>query len=91
MRITRIRALFALCGAVVAVALILVVGTFWFGWYETARVRAVLDSLPVPPDAQFLSDYPHGIELDESFLTPYAARRLGHPEDLPPRRRRYQG
>lgn len=70
MRITRIRALFALCGAVVVVALILVVGTFWFGWYETSRVRAVLDSLPVPLDAQYLSDYPHGIELDESFLTP---------------------
>ena len=62
--------LLALIAAAVLAALVVVVGVYWFGWYETARNRELLASLPVYPGAEAVKDHPHPTESDEIFLTP---------------------
>ena len=66
----RKRVLLALTAAAALAALVVVVGIFWFGWYETARNRELLDSLPVFPGANTTQDYPHPSESDENPLSP---------------------
>ena len=53
-----------------AAALVVVVGVFWFGWYETRQNRELMDALPVYPGAEVIEEHPHSIETDENFLTP---------------------
>ena len=66
----RKRVLLALIAAAVLAGLVVVVGVFWFGWYETARNRELLDSLPVFPGADATQDHPHPYESDENPLSP---------------------
>ena len=66
----RKRVLLALTAAAALAALVVVVGVFWFGWYETARNRDLLDSLPVFPGANTTQDYPHPSQSDENLLSP---------------------
>ena len=61
--------LLALTAAALA-ALVVVVGVFWFGWYETRQNRELLDSLPVFPGANTTQSYPHPYESDENPLSP---------------------
>ena len=62
--------LLALTAAAVLAALVVVVGVFWFGWYETVQNRELLDSLPVFPKADATQDHPHPSESDENPLSP---------------------
>ena len=62
--------LLALTAAAALAALVVVVGVFWFGWYETVQNRELLDSLPVFPGANTTQDYPHSSESDENPLSP---------------------
>ena len=56
---------------VVALALLVImVGVFWFGWYETRQNRELLAALPVYPGAEAVQDHPHFVESDENPLTP---------------------
>ena len=66
----RKRVLLALTAAAVLAALVVVVGVFWFGWYETGRNRELLDSLPVFPGADATQDHPHPSESNENPVSP---------------------
>ena len=52
------------------VALTLTVGWFWFGWGYVAKNRQLMDSLPVPPDANRIGIGSHSYADDESPLAP---------------------
>ena len=54
-RFTRKLTLSILAAIVVMTAIMSLVGTFWFGWWEIAQNRRVLNSLPVLPNAQLIN------------------------------------
>ena len=62
--------LLALTTAAALAALVVVVGVFWFGWYESRQNRELLDSLPVFPGAEAVQDFPHARESDENPVSP---------------------
>ncbi len=62
--------LLALTAAAALAALVVAVGVFWFGWYETRQNRDLLDSLPVFPGAEAVQDFPHASESDENPVSP---------------------
>ncbi len=62
--------LLALTAAAALAALVVAVGVFWFGWYETRQNRELLDSLPVFPGAEAVQDFPHAYESDENPVSP---------------------
>ena len=66
----RKRLLLALIAAAVLAALVVVVGVFWFGWYETRQNRELLAALPVYPGAEVVQDFPHSSESGEDLLSP---------------------
>ena len=51
-------------------ALVLIVGWVWFGWGYVAKNRLLMDSLPVPPDAQRIDIGSNPYGGDESRVTP---------------------
>ena len=62
--------LLALTAATTIAALVVVVGVFWFGWYETRQNRELLGTLPVYPGAEAFQDFPHPSESDENPISP---------------------
>ena len=66
----RKRVLLALAAATAIVALVVVVGVFWFGWHETRQNRELLGTLPVYPGAEPVQDFPHPSESDENPISP---------------------
>ncbi len=66
----RKRVLLALTAAAAIAALVVAVGVFWFGWYETRQNRELLGTLPVYPGAEPVQDFPHPSESDENPISP---------------------
>ena len=54
-RFTRKLTLSILAAIVVLTAIVSLVGWVWFGWWEIAQNRRVLNSLPVLPNAQLIN------------------------------------
>ena len=54
----------------VLVALVATVGLVWFGWWDIARNRRIMDSLPLPPGAERTYTGSDPYPKDNSFVTP---------------------
>ena len=60
----------ALVALAVLVALVATVGLVWFGWWDIARNRRIMDSLPLPPGAERTYTGSDPYPKDNSFVTP---------------------
>ena len=60
-----------LCLPLVAIgSLVFLVGWFWFGWGHIAANSDLLESLPIPPEAEQIRVDSHPYESDELPITP---------------------
>ena len=64
----RLKALIAV--ALTILVLVPTVGFVWFGWWDIAQNRKVLNSLPLPPEAKRTEISSSGVARKDHFLAP---------------------